>query len=410
MKRYLISLLFIGLLFLFSSTSLLTAQDTVVPPPVGERTDAPTYALHGPYWVGTQTIEMDAGTEDALRFTIWYPALNPDGLEESVTYHMGPNNALVSMYGFSPDAPLTVLGHALEGAMPDLSGAPYPLVINSHAFTAQMWQMYLGEHLASYGFVVIAPEHIHDSWSGQNTTYAIRILEVNRTITDAETLTAEDGALAGMIDVERIAVGGHSGGGITSYGTAGAPISWAGIEQYCEEFPDDVTCTDLDIQHQQVIDLLGTETGPDGLLPVIWDDRIDAIFPMAGNTSMYEPQGLKSITIPMMSLFGSVDPEIRWFPAAYENVSSVQKAQVVFNDAGHGIFYNQCETFPYILDYGFYWACSDPVWDLARTHDLTNHFVTAFLLATLYGDVDAAAALAPDAVSFPGITYKAEGF
>ncbi|HRF96886.1 MAG TPA: hypothetical protein PLZ51_16880, partial [Aggregatilineales bacterium] len=126
--------------------------------------------------------------------------------------------------------------------------------------------------------------------------------------------------------------------------------------------------------------------------------------------SMYEPQGLKSITIPMMSLFGSVDPEIRWFPAAYENVSSVQKAQVVFNDAGHGIFYNQCEAFPYILDYGFYWACSDPVWDLARTQDLTNHFVTAFLLATLYGDVDAVATLVPDAVSFPGITYKAEGF
>ena len=65
-------------------------------------------------------------------------------------------------YGISPDEPFTVLGHALEGAVPDPSGAPYPLVINSHAFTAQMWQMYVGEHLTSYGFVVIAPEHAHE--------------------------------------------------------------------------------------------------------------------------------------------------------------------------------------------------------------------------------------------------------
>ncbi len=41
-----------------------------------------------------------------------------------------------------------------------------------------------------------------------------------------------------------------------------------------------------------------------------------------------------------------------------------------------------------------------------RVHDLTNHFTTAFLLAEFYDDADAAAALAPDAVSFPGIDYE----
>jgi hypothetical protein len=45
-----------------------------------------------------------------------------------------------------------------------------------------------------------------------------------------------------------------------------------------------------------------------------------------------------------------------------------------------------------------------------RAHDLINHFVTAFLLAELYDDTDAAAALAPDAVTFPGITYEMTGF
>lgn len=54
--------------------------------------------------------------------------------------------------------------------------------------------------------------------------------------------------------------------------------------------------------------------------------------------------------------------------------------------------------------------CSDSVWDLDRAHDLIDHFVVAFLLAEFYDDADAAAALAPDAVQFPGISYETTGF
>jgi len=57
-----------------------------------------------------------------------------------------------------------------------------------------------------------------------------------------------------------------------------------------------------------------------------------------------------------------------------------------------------------------FFCCADPVWDVDRAHDLIDHFVTAFLLATLKGDAEAAAALAPDAVSFPGIAYETTGF
>jgi predicted dienelactone hydrolase len=401
----------LALLFVLSFPIVLDAQDQPKPEAVGVRPDAPTYALHGPYWVGTQTLEVDAGTDNALRFTIWYPALNPDGLEESVTYQMGPNHALVSIYGFPPDAPFTVFGHALEGAAPDLSGAPYPLVINSHAFTAQMWQMYLGEHLASYGFVVIAPEHIHDSWDNVATSTVIRMLEVNRVIDDAATLTATDGLLPGMIDMDKIAVGGHGvGGGMTAYGAAGAPVLWTGLQDYCQTAPDDAECANLDGQFQEINQLLGTNAAVDELLPVIVDSRVDAIFPMAGSMELYDQKGLAAITIPMMALFGSADPWVDFMYPAYENVGSTQKSQVLFENAGNGIFYPQCAVFPYVEEFGFYWACSDAVWDLDRANDLTNHFVTAFLLDVLKGDADAHAALAPNAVSFPGITYEAQGF
>lgn len=409
MKKRFFLLVCLGLLVMLLIPSVTAQQDG--PSPIGERPDAPQYALHGPYWVGTQTIEMDTGTENALRFTIWYPALNPDGLAEAVTYVMSDNHDLRTDYGLSPDEPFTVLGHAIADATPDMSGAPYPLVINSHGFTAQMWQMYLGEHLASYGFVVIAPEHAHDSWDNPATGTVIRMLEINRMIDYAEGMTGQDGRFPSMIDIEHIAVGGHSAGGMASYGAAGAPLLWSGVEDYCQIAPDDAECANLEGQFQDINQLIGTGEGtPDELLPIISNSRVDAIFPMAGTMEFHGTEGLAAINTPMMTLFGSADPAAPWMYPAYEAEGSTQKVQVVFENAGHGIFYNQCEAFPYLLKYDLYWACSDPVWDLARTQDLTNHFVTAFLLAELYGDADAAAALSAENVQFPGITYAATGF
>ena len=49
---------------------------------------------HGPYWVGTQTLEMETTDGEPIRYTVWYPALNPDGLPEAVEYVMSDNHVL----------------------------------------------------------------------------------------------------------------------------------------------------------------------------------------------------------------------------------------------------------------------------------------------------------------------------
>jgi predicted dienelactone hydrolase len=353
---------------------------------------------------------METADGEPIRYTIWYPALNPNGLTEAVEYVMSDNHVLRTDFGFSSDEPFTVIGHALEGAIPDMSGAPYPLVINSHAFIAQMWQMYLGEHLASYGFVVIAPEHAHDSWDNVYTDTVTRVLEITRMIDYADILTAPDGAFAGMIDTERVAVGGNSSGGVATFGAAGAPVLWTEVEGYCQTNPEAPDCVGLAGQFHDINQLLGTNAATNESVPVITDSRVDAIFPMSGTMELYGESGLATITIPAMTLFGSADPSVPWLALEHDSLASMQKAQVIFNEGGLGVFYNQCEAFPYIVKYDMFWACSDPVWDMDRAHDLINHFTTAFLLDTLKGDEAAHAALAPDAVAFPGITYQAEGF
>lgn len=78
--------------------------------------------------------------------------------------------------------------------------------------------------------------------------------------------------------------------------------------------------------------------------------------------------------------------------------------------AEHLIVNTPCEDMPWIAEVFGDWVCLDPAWDKEEALDLMHHFTTAFLLDTLKGDPAAHAALAPEAVSFPGIEYEAEGF
>jgi hypothetical protein len=69
---------------------------------------------------------------------------------------------------------------------------------------------------------------------------------------------------------------------------------------------------------------------------------------------------------------------------------------------------NACEDLPWSEDFPYRdGLCVDPAWDKHEALDLIRHFCTAFLLATLKNDAEAATALAPEAVQFDRVTYTA---
>ena len=123
------------------------------------RPDAPTYGVQGPYTVGVRDFVIDGTAEysRALTVSVWYPALNPSGAPEAVTYAMD-----ITPGGDYPAVP--VYGRAIQDAVPVTDGTPFPLVLYSHGgWSFRQSAAYLVEHLASYGFVVIAPDHV-DNW------------------------------------------------------------------------------------------------------------------------------------------------------------------------------------------------------------------------------------------------------
>lgn len=426
MKRYIAPLLVVGLFLLLSVFVPTVAQDDNRPEPIGLRSDAPTYAVHGPYWVGTQELVMDAETENAVPMTVWYPALNPDGVAEAVEYPVLYEGAMVDF--FPPEMqPFIVYGKAIANAQPDISQAPYPLVIFSHG-TGWQRQGYanLNEHLASWGFIVIAPSHLGESASEpleeSALTYVIRALVIQRAIAYAnDTLNASDGILAGMVNADTTAIMGHSYGGWTSLLAGGALLNTANWSAWCSELPERATwfdCMTLAYKDQMAT-LIGLDKAPDGLWIPMNDSRVDAIIDMSNNAAwMFGEEGLGAIMLPIMSMMGTSEfpfgsdilPPDSGPLAVYDAVSSEQNVLVIFENGSHILVGNTCDYSPWWEEIDFGWVCEDGVWDMLRAHDLINHFTTAFLLSTLYGDSDATIALSPDAVDVVGVQYQAKGF
>jgi predicted dienelactone hydrolase len=404
------------------------AQEGEGPAQVGLRPDAPPYALHGPYAVGT----MDFTIEDAQRplsGTLWYPALNPNGLEETVTYDMGLGDLL-------PPPMNEVPGKAIREADPDTVNGPYPLVVSSHGLNGTYHVTdYLHEHLASQGFVVFAFYHPGSSlpdaiavqneeqgaalWESNIDNLVLRQQDVTRVIDYAETLSAGDGLLSGLIDMERVAMIGYSYGGYTALGVGGGQFQFSYLAEFCPQGIQSSMliaqiCTrhgaDLPALEQRLMALAGIDVPPGELWPTLGDPRIDVLVPIfPGANQVLGTEGLAGVTLPVLMFKGGSDqvavPQYN-VDLAWDHVGSANKTLVTLENANH-LVVGAC---PPMWQSVMWESCSDAVWDLDRAHDLINHFTTAFLLAELYGDADAATALTPDAVSFPGIAYETTGF
>jgi predicted dienelactone hydrolase len=174
----------------------------------------------------------------------------------------------------------------------------------------------------------------------------------------------------------------------------------------CDHYGDDTTGLEI-----RLIALAEADTQPGEMFPAVGDPRIDAIIPfMPGPVYPILGDGLSNIEIPVLLFRASEDTmstNVYSGDVIWTQIGSEYKTLVTFEGADHLLVSSACST---AWQEMCHFCCSDPVWDVDRAHDLLDHFVTAYLLAELYDDEEAAAALAPDAVRFPGITYETTEF
>jgi predicted dienelactone hydrolase len=317
------------------------------PEAVGLRPDAPTYAKHGPYWVGAREFVIkDAEGGRTLPATFWYPALNPKGMKEATT--------LTYTDLFANGETSTISGRGIADAPLDPSGGPYPLVIYSHGAHGSrfLWSHHLA-HLASHGFMVLGFDH------GLKQTY--RPQDVLKALEFAAKMNEAGGAFPGMLDAAHTAVEGFSGGGYTALQIGGACMA--------------------------------------GLTPGGYkDSRIKAILPMAPwmNPANWD---FSAVDLPTLLMTGSDDRDGKedgtaYCTGTYKVLPSSTKALVVLVGGTHPTFFNPDLA---RADFG--------TLDKNRAIDLINHFATAFLLDVLKGDPEAHKALLPEVVKFEEVQY-----
>jgi hypothetical protein len=382
-------LFIVVILTLFVSTSV-RAQGTT---PTGTSAELPAYAVAGSYAVGRSWFMVDKGTPNAVVIVMWYPALKSTSDESGGTLTAPDADHLLNTQETKLIEAGGDWGTSTLNAAPDTTPEPYPLVVYSPGYGESPFN-YTNqeEHLASYGFVVMSA--IPDdkaAWSH----YILRPAIASHVIDVAEGLTNGEGSFKGLIDSKHTGVIGHSSGGYTALALAGAQLDLKWFEGWCADHKDSPdakgVCPDLLVHEKDMVTLAKLDGMPSELWLSVGDPRVSAIVSQSGDAYVFGPLGLASVTIPVMVQVGVNDtvntPEWSAY-LTYDNVSSAQKSEVVFNSgpADHFIFGG--------------WNSS------VATHNLINHFTTAFLLDKLKGDPEAHKALLADAVNFDGIQYK----
>lgn len=371
------------------------------------------YDERGPFAVGFRTLDAPAvGDAPALTVKVWYPAAAGTPAEDEIEYAVELKQA--DWQGI--ESPV-VRGHAVADAPVRTDHGARPVVVFSHGYSLNPeWYAELVEHYASKGFVVLAPEHVETDWLEAGAATFARPRAVTRTLDLATSLT-DAGPFAGGIDLERVAVVGHSFGGYTTLAAAGARIDLTALEARCAavapEDPRAFLCAPFQGRAEELAALAGLDDVPSGLWPSQGDPRVDAIVPMSGDAFPFDRTGLASVTVPMMAIGGTMDFITPWdwsSELAYAGVSSARKSLVAFVGAGHMIPTDPCENLSFasqLPELHRDVICSDPAWDKAAARRWIRHFSTAFLLDVLTGDAEAKAALASGAEVPPELVYTA---
>jgi dienelactone hydrolase len=170
---------------------------------------AEAYFDRGPHPVGVSTLTLERGP----KVEVWYPAV--EGTVGTDTYDVRDYTPDAIKKILTGNAPATFTIDA--GRDVDVAEGKHPVVLFSHGYSGiRVQSSFITSHLASWGMVVISPDH----WSRDlnhvfgNNPVGDRESAV-ADLFDSLDLVAADPRFSEAVDVERLIAVGHSAGGGT---------------------------------------------------------------------------------------------------------------------------------------------------------------------------------------------------
>jgi predicted dienelactone hydrolase len=190
-----------------------------------DRSAEAAYADEGPYDVGLTTVQLADRTVEVL-----YPAADGSGTPAEVPELEGDRSVF-------RDAPASDEG-------------PFPVLLYSHGFASSpLISANLEAGIASWGFVVAAPDHIERNTAAlgrgdPNVDPARDVQTMEEALEGVIAAGDGDGPLAEAVDGERVGSAGHSAGGGTALNALRLPevrasVTWAGVDPTDEPLPEE---------------------------------------------------------------------------------------------------------------------------------------------------------------------------
>jgi len=301
---------------LSKETSVVTLEPTPTDPALF------TLSERGPYWTGRKEISLvdDSRNGRELSLTIWYPALKETDAE----------GKYISL-----------------DALPDMSNAPYPLVITGN----NTGDYLLKSHLASYGFVtaIVRSSGLAETWDFGVIDIPLDVLFILDNIS-----TNSPNGLEAVIDTNHVGVTGYSGEGLVALALSGARIDPEYYLSYCDQAQNinpalsdgylKIVCSlsqnwDEFMIHVGDINLVSE----DGLWQPVSDERILAVMPMAADGAwLFGEQGLAAADRPALFIQATEDSPYQPIEAKFifENYGSQKRSMISFIGFTHSMVYS----------------------------------------------------------------------
>jgi predicted dienelactone hydrolase len=285
---------------------------------------------------------------------MWYPTYDTDGL-----------------------SPLFKTGDVWVNATPtpDLQ---FPLLVFSHGTTVFADVAHpLMEHMASHGFVAIAPNHTGDTALNlgeprQTEMFFMRPQDISATLDWAYDLEGSN-PLSDQLTSD-VVMTGHSFGGFTGFAVAGAAYSEETIAQCTIPEPSGL-CSNMTDEYRALFD------------GGFKDPRIDLLIPMApGNADILGPEGVSQIDIPVLHLSASGDqrtPNETNGDPYWESISSPDSIRVNFSTGGHHSFVITCQIYPALGEGD---GCGEGFIHWEEALEVVNTLVLSFTRYHFFGD------------------------
>jgi predicted dienelactone hydrolase len=198
-----------------------------------------------------------------------------------------------------------------------------PLVIFSHGLASKPEDFgEIGKYMASYGYVVVMPQHPGSDYTQVQDLivgYKREVFELQEFIDRPKDITyiideltrRNEPEFGGRLNLESVGVAGHSFGGYTALAVGGATINWENLKAECDRY---IWRINLSLLLQcQALELPQTKY-------TFKDPRVGAILAInPANSAIFGSKGLSQISLPVMLGSGSYDPAT---PIIYEQSRS----------------------------------------------------------------------------------------